>query len=100
MKTYDGKTSFNGKAVCKGTSEFMRMLVQPSANGDLKILNVMQDTNMDGKLDITSSPDGTFLWSVVTASRPALMQTMQPHANHTAGWPTQTAISWAGKPLP
>ncbi|WLZ52004.1 conjugal transfer protein TraN (plasmid) [Enterobacter hormaechei] len=56
MKTYDGKTSFNGKAVCKGTSEFMRMLVQPSANGDLKILNVMQDTNMDGKLDITSSP--------------------------------------------
>ncbi|WP_303745460.1 conjugal transfer protein TraN [Enterobacter hormaechei] len=56
MKTYDGKTSFNGKAVCKGTSEFMRMLVQPAANGDLKILNVMQDTNMDGKLDITTAP--------------------------------------------
>lgn len=56
MKTYDGKTSFNGKAVCKGTAEFMRMLVQPSGNGNLKLLNIMQDTDMNGKLDITTSP--------------------------------------------
>lgn len=56
MKTYDGQTSFNGKAVCKGTSEFMRMLVQPAANGNLKLLNIMQDTNMNGSLDITTSP--------------------------------------------
>ncbi|MDT0641048.1 conjugal transfer protein TraN [Citrobacter werkmanii] len=56
MKTYDGKTSFNGKAVCKGTSEFMRMLVQPAANGNLKLLNIMQDTDMNGSLDITTSP--------------------------------------------
>lgn len=56
MKTYDGKTSFNGRAVCKGTSEFMRMLVQPNTNGDLKILNIMQDTDMNGSLDITTAP--------------------------------------------
>lgn len=56
MKTYDGQTSFNGKAVCKGTSEFMRMLVQPAANGNLKLLNIMQDTDMNGSLDITTSP--------------------------------------------
>ncbi|MCL6336311.1 conjugal transfer protein TraN [Pectobacterium carotovorum subsp. carotovorum] len=56
MKTYDGETSFNGKAVCKGSSEFMRMLVQPTATGNLKILNIMQDTNLDGKLDMTTAP--------------------------------------------
>ncbi len=56
MTTYDGKTSFNGKAVCQGTSEFMRMLVQPAANGDLKLLNIMQDTDMNGSLNMTSSP--------------------------------------------
>ncbi len=56
MKTYDGKTTFNGKAVCKGSSEFMRMLVQPSTNGNLKILNIMQDTDLNGSLDITTSP--------------------------------------------
>lgn len=55
MKTYDGNTNFNGKAVCRGSSEFMRMLVQPAAGG-LKILNIQQDTNMDGKLDITTAP--------------------------------------------
>ncbi|EGJ7693505.1 conjugal transfer protein TraN [Escherichia coli] len=56
MQTYDGKTSFNGKAVCKGSSEFMRFLVQPSANGNLKILNIMQDTDLNGSLDITTAP--------------------------------------------
>ncbi|EJY8337670.1 conjugal transfer protein TraN, partial [Cronobacter sakazakii] len=56
MKTYDGKTSFNGRAVCKGSSEFMRMLVQPTGNGNLKLLNIMQDTDMNGSLNITSSP--------------------------------------------
>ncbi|HGA6348306.1 conjugal transfer protein TraN [Enterobacter cloacae] len=56
MKTYDGKTAFNGKAVCKGSSEFMRMLVQPTTNGNLKLLNIMQDTDMNGSLDITTSP--------------------------------------------
>ena len=44
MRTYDGQTAFNGKAVCKGSSEFMRMLVQPTTNGNLKLLNIMQDT--------------------------------------------------------
>ncbi|EOR7867385.1 conjugal transfer protein TraN [Escherichia coli] len=56
MQTYDGQTAFNGKAVCKGSSEFMRILVQPSTNGNLKILNIMQDTDMNGSLDITASP--------------------------------------------
>ncbi|EKP4547153.1 conjugal transfer protein TraN, partial [Escherichia coli] len=56
MKTYDGNTAFNGKAVCKGSSEFMRMLVQPTTNGNLKLLNIMQDTDMNGSLDITTSP--------------------------------------------
>ncbi|EAB2651737.1 conjugal transfer protein TraN [Salmonella enterica] len=56
MKTYDGKTTFDGKAVCKGSSEFMRMLVQPTTNGNLKLLNIMQDTDMNGSLDITTSP--------------------------------------------
>ncbi|EDJ8543595.1 conjugal transfer protein TraN [Salmonella enterica] len=56
MKTYDGKTAFDGKAVCKGSSEFMRMLVQPTTNGNLKLLNIMQDTDMNGSLDITTSP--------------------------------------------
>ncbi|EJE9489006.1 conjugal transfer protein TraN [Salmonella enterica] len=56
MRTYDGKTAFDGKAVCKGSSEFMRMLVQPTTNGNLKLLNIMQDTDMNGSLDITTSP--------------------------------------------
>ncbi|EIM6275718.1 conjugal transfer protein TraN [Salmonella enterica] len=56
MRTYDGQTAFNGKAVCKGSSEFMRMLVQPTTNGNLKLLNIMQDTDMNGSLDITTSP--------------------------------------------
>jgi hypothetical protein len=56
MRTYDGNTAFSGKAVCKGTSEFMRMLVQPTSNGNLKLLNIMQDTDMNGSLDITASP--------------------------------------------
>lgn len=57
MRTFDNSKSFNGKAVCKGTSEFMRMLVQPTNNGDLKIINIMQDTDMNGTLDINTAPN-------------------------------------------
>lgn len=56
MRTYDGKTAFNGKAVCKGTAEFMRMIVQPTTNGNLKILNIMQDTDMNGSLNMNTTP--------------------------------------------
>ncbi|MGX9280548.1 conjugal transfer protein TraN [Pantoea ananatis] len=57
MKTLDGKTEFNGQVMCKGSSEFLKVIGQPMGNGDLRILNIMQDANMDGKLDTVYSPN-------------------------------------------
>ncbi|HDL6967782.1 TPA: conjugal transfer protein TraN [Yersinia enterocolitica] len=84
MSTFDGKQSFDGKAVCKGTSEFMKMLVQPGAGGDVTILNVMQDTNMDGKLDITMAPN----WDVSAVCSNGFMTCTDPNN-------TTTCTSWA-----
>ncbi|MBB6117752.1 hypothetical protein F4826_004731 [Rahnella inusitata] len=57
MKTYDGKTEFNGQVLCKGSSEFLKVISQPMSNGDLRILNIIQDANMDGKLDTVYAPN-------------------------------------------
>lgn len=53
MTTLDGKTSFDGKTVCKGSAEYAKFLIQPQGNGDITLLKLFQDANMDGKIDKT-----------------------------------------------
>ncbi len=78
MKTIDGSRTFNGQVVCTGSSEYLRLLVQPATNGNVTLLNVQQDTNLDGKLDITMSPN----WTISAVCSNGFMTCQNP--NNTA----------------
>lgn len=56
IKTYDGKTDVSANMMCEGSNKFLQLFVQPAANGDLKILTVKQDLDMDGNIDSFTSP--------------------------------------------
>ena len=51
MKTIDQSQSFSAQLSCPSTSKFVDILVQPGSTGDLEMVMVMQDTNLDGQMD-------------------------------------------------
>ncbi|WP_152495201.1 conjugal transfer protein TraN [Dickeya sp. NCPPB 3274] len=79
MKTFDGAKSFDGKVVCKGSSEYLRLLVQPTAGGNVTLLNIQQDANLDGKLDISMSPG----WTVSAVCSNGFMTCSDPNNSST-----------------
>ncbi|MFZ3461475.1 hypothetical protein [Vibrio harveyi] len=57
ISTYDGKQQVKTSMTCEGSNKFLKLLVQPERNGDLKIIQVQQDTNTDGSIDSYSTPN-------------------------------------------
>ena len=51
MKTVDQSQSFSAQLSCPSSSKFVDILAQPGSTGDLQTVVVMQDTNLDGKMD-------------------------------------------------
>ena len=90
MATLDGKTSFNGKAVCKGTSEYAKFLIQPQSNGDVVLMNMFQDTNMDGAIDKTIAAN----WRMSAICSNGYMYCTDPDNAATCN-----SYKWTGSPL-
>ena len=51
MKTIDQSQSFSAQLSCPSTAEFVDILVQPGSTGDLAMVMITQDTNLDGQMD-------------------------------------------------
>jgi len=51
MTTLNGAFSFDAQLSCPSTSRFLAVLVQPSGTGDLSLVRVSQDTDLDGTDD-------------------------------------------------
>jgi hypothetical protein len=51
MKTIDQSQSFSAQLSCPSSSKFVDILVQPGSTGDLEMVMVMQDINLDGEMD-------------------------------------------------
>ncbi|MDD3295382.1 MAG: hypothetical protein PHG20_11925, partial [Geobacteraceae bacterium] len=48
MKTIDGSTSFAANLTSPSSASFLKVLMQPSGSGDLQLVRISQDLNMDG----------------------------------------------------
>lgn len=90
MKTFDGKTEFDGKLVCKGSSEFAKFIIKPESNGDITLLNIFQDTNMDGAID-SSTPAN---WRMSAVCFNGFMTCSDPNDSGTC-----TSYQWSGSPV-
>ena len=51
MKTIDGSTSFAANLTSPSSASFLKVMMQPSGSGDLQLVRISQDTNMDGSID-------------------------------------------------
>lgn len=51
MKTIDGSTSFAANLTSPSSASFLKVLMQPSGSGDLQLVRISQDLNMDGVID-------------------------------------------------
>ena len=51
MKTIDGSTSFAANLTSPSSASFLKVLMQPSGSGDLQLVRISQDINMDGTVD-------------------------------------------------
>ena len=51
MKTIDQSQSFSAQLSCPSTAKFVDILVQPGSTGDLAMVMITQDTNLDGQMD-------------------------------------------------
>lgn len=58
MKTLDGKQSFNVSLMCAESVTFAELLTAPASNGNLRFINITQDTNLDGTLDTVTQMNG------------------------------------------
>jgi hypothetical protein len=56
LATLDGSKKFGAQLGCKASSEYLRLTVAPSQTGDVRILAIEQDTDMNGSLDTVSTP--------------------------------------------
>jgi len=90
MTTLDGKTSFDGKAVCKGSAEYAKFLIQPQSNGDITLLNLFQDTNMDGAIDKTIAAN----WRMSAICSNGYMYCTDPDNAATC-----SSYKWTGNPF-
>ncbi|QYK83435.1 hypothetical protein IBG34_23460 (plasmid) [Aeromonas media] len=90
MATLDGKTSFNGKAVCKGSAEYAKFMIQPQSNGDIVLLNMFQDANMDGAIDKTIAAN----WRMSAVCSNGYMYCTDPDNAATC-----SSYKWTGNPF-
>ena len=90
LTTFDGKTSFDGKLACKGSAEYAKFLVKPESNGDLTLLSLFQDTNMDGTIDNSVSPG----WRMTAICSNGFMQCSNPDDASTC-----SSYKWTGSPV-
>ena len=51
MKTIDGSTSFAANLTSPSSASFLKVMMQPSGSGDLQLVRISQDINMDGTID-------------------------------------------------
>lgn len=90
MTTLDGKTTFNGKAVCKGSAEYAKFLIQPQSNGDITLLSLFQDSNMDGAIDKTIAAN----WRMSAICSNGYMYCTNPDNAATC-----SSYKWTGNPF-
>lgn len=57
LSTLDGSQSFDAQLSCADSNTFLRVMAQPQPNGNLQLINIQQDTNMDTTLDSYISVD-------------------------------------------
>ena len=58
LSSFDGKSSFDAQLSCPGSSSFLKTTIQPLPSGDVGILEVQQDTTMDGSIDTVTNGFG------------------------------------------
>lgn len=90
LSTFDGKKKFDGKLACKGSAEYAKFIVKPESNGDLTLLNIFQDTNMDGAIDNASSLN----WRMTAICSNGFMQCTDPDNAASC-----TSYKWTGSPI-
>ncbi|MFB3925185.1 MAG: hypothetical protein ACE14T_03945 [Syntrophales bacterium] len=54
MKTLDGASSFKGQLSCPSSSRFLEVFVQPGGSGDLQLVRISQDIDLDGNVDFVT----------------------------------------------
>lgn len=54
MTTFEGR-QFNATMTCKSSKKFLELLSQPTSTGDLRLVSLTQDTNLDGTTDASYS---------------------------------------------
>lgn len=59
MQTFNQQTAFDAKLMCKGQNKFAEILIAPRGNGEISIMSIRQDLDMDGQLDSYSTPGWT-----------------------------------------
>lgn len=51
MNTIDNSTSFNAQLICPSSNSFLEVFVQPASSGDLGVVIIRQDMDLDGNPD-------------------------------------------------
>lgn len=57
MQTFDGKQQFSAKIQPQAGKELLKLTLQPLPSGDVKILSIVQDTRLSGKLNSYMQPN-------------------------------------------
>jgi hypothetical protein len=100
ITTVDGSTSFTTALACQKTAKLLEVLIQPAASGDIDVVRISRDTDLDGTFDssatlpvpvsgicangVTSCAAGTwnqcrsFRWDVDTAKALKLTEVDMP----------------------
>ncbi|MFJ5932273.1 hypothetical protein ACIQCS_21430 [Sphingomonas sp. NPDC092440] len=55
ISTVDSSRTFTPSLACQKTATLLELLVQPAASGDLDMVRISRDTNLDGKFDATAT---------------------------------------------
>ena len=57
MKTFDGTKEFSANFMCRSEASFADFTIVPLGNGNLRIMNIRQDTDQDGTIDSYQTPN-------------------------------------------
>lgn len=55
VSTVDSSRTFTPSLACQKTATLLELLVQPAASGDLTMVRISRDTNLDGNFDATAT---------------------------------------------
>ena len=55
VTTIDGSKTFTPTIACQKSAKLLEVLIQPSASGDIGLVRISHDTDMDGAFDTTSN---------------------------------------------